>query len=100
MAALIVVVPRQYSTAGKDMLLGISKRGHSQLCCCLFHGSRSVIQWRSERSTRWSGWPKKFQQTKSANVVCVVMTDKLVTISRAVMLKELRPPLWQDSCHC
>jgi len=90
LAAWIGLVPRQYSTGGKDTLLGISKRGDSHLRRCLIHGARSIIQWHSESSQRWSSWLKKLQSTKPANVVCVALANKLARIVWAVMVKEPR----------
>lgn len=90
MAAWIGLVPRQYSTGGKDKLLGISKRGDSHLRRCLIHGARSVIQWHSETSSRWRNWLSRLQQTKAPNVVCVAMANKLARIAWAVMTKEAR----------
>jgi hypothetical protein len=37
------VVPRQYSTGGKQKLLGISKRGNRYLRRMLIHGARAVL---------------------------------------------------------
>ena len=44
MAAWLGLVPRQYSTGGKPMLLGISKRGDTYLRTLLVHGARSVVR--------------------------------------------------------
>ncbi len=42
-AAWVGVVPRQYSTGGKQKLFGISKRGNVYLPRMLIHGSRAVL---------------------------------------------------------
>ena len=42
MAAALGLTPRQYSSGGKDRLLGISKRGDAYLRCLLVHGARSA----------------------------------------------------------
>ena len=36
-------MPRQHSSEGKDVLLGISKRGDRYLRSLLVHGARSVV---------------------------------------------------------
>jgi Transposase IS116/IS110/IS902 family len=41
--AWVGVVPRQYSTGGKQKLLGISKRGNIYLRRMLIHGARAVL---------------------------------------------------------
>ena len=38
------LVPKQHSSGGKTVLLGISKRGDRYLRCLLVHGARSVLQ--------------------------------------------------------
>ena len=43
MAASLGLTPRQYSSGGKERLLGISKRGDAYLRTLLIHGARSVI---------------------------------------------------------
>ena len=44
LAAWLGLVPRQHSSGGKPMLLGISKRGDAYLRTLLIHGARSVIR--------------------------------------------------------
>ena len=43
LAAWLGVVPKQYSTGGKQKLLGISKRGNIYLRRMLIHGARAVL---------------------------------------------------------
>ena len=43
LAAYIGLVPRQHSSGGKNVLLGISKRGDTYLRTLLIHGGRAVI---------------------------------------------------------
>ncbi|GAB3032752.1 IS110 family RNA-guided transposase [Bowmanella dokdonensis] len=85
MAAWIGLVPRQHSTGGKDTLLGISKRGNSQLRRCLIHGARSVIQWHQGRTDLWSGWLQRLKAHKAANIVCCALANKLARIAWAIM---------------
>lgn len=43
LAAWLGLVPKQHSSGGKNVLLGISKRGDTYLRTLLIHGARSVI---------------------------------------------------------
>jgi transposase len=43
MAARLGLVPRQYSTGGKTILLGMSKRGNSYVRRLLLQGARSCV---------------------------------------------------------
>src|SRR3954452_22359445 len=42
-AAWLGLVPRQYSTGDKPLLLGISKRGNNYLRTLFVHGARAVL---------------------------------------------------------
>ena len=44
LAAWMGLVPRQHSSGGKPVLLGISKRGDCYLRTLLVHGARAVIR--------------------------------------------------------
>jgi transposase len=49
LAAIEGVVPRQHSTGGKAILLGISKRGDRYLRTLLIHGARAVVyRWKDK----------------------------------------------------
>ena len=43
-AAYVGLVPRQHSSGGKNVLLGISKRGDTYLRTLLIHGGRAVVR--------------------------------------------------------
>src|SRR4029434_6205051 len=51
-AAWLGLVPRQYSTGGKERLLGISKRGDSYLRKRLIHGARATLRWVGRKTDR------------------------------------------------
>lgn len=50
LAAWLGLVPRQYSSGNKQMLLGISKRGDSYIRTLLIHGARAFISLAKRRS--------------------------------------------------
>ena len=43
-SAYVGLVPRQHSSGGKNVLLGISKRGDAYLRTLLIHGGRAVVR--------------------------------------------------------
>jgi transposase len=53
LAAWLGLVPRQHSSGGKQLLLGISKRGDTYLRTLLIHGARAVNRV-AERKTRYA----------------------------------------------
>jgi transposase len=50
-AAWVGLVPREYSTGGKQRLLGISNRGNSYLRKLFIQGARAVLQFRDKQSS-------------------------------------------------
>ena len=55
-SAAVGLVPKQHSSGGKTVLLGISKRGDRYLRCLLVHGARSVLRRAPGKDDRLSRW--------------------------------------------
>ena len=84
-AAWVGVVPRQYSTGGKQKLFGISKRGNVYLRRMLIHGARAVL-FRIKYDTGGFGqWVHRLSQRAPRNKVIVAIANKLARIAWAVL---------------
>jgi len=84
-AAWVGVVPRPYSTGGKQKLYGISKRGNIDLRRMLIHGARSVL-FRVKYDTGGFGqWVHRLAQRAPRNQVVVAIANKLARIAWAVL---------------
>src|SRR6516225_9186829 len=84
-AAWVGVVPRQYSTGGKQRLYGISKRGNIYLRRMLIHGARAVL-FRIKHDTGGFGqWVHRLAQRAPRNKVIVAIANKLARIAWAVL---------------
>jgi len=84
-AAWVGVVPRQYSTGGKQKLLGISQRGNVYLRRMLIHGARAVL-FRIHYDTGGFGqWVQRLAQRAPRNKVIVAIANKLARIAWAVL---------------
>ena len=84
-AAWLGVVPRQYSTGGKQKLFGISKRGNVYLRRMLIHGARAVLL-RVKYDTGGLGqWVHRLAQRAPHNKVVVAIANKLARIAWAVL---------------
>ena len=84
-AAWVGVVPRQYSTGGKQKLFGISKRGNVYLRRMLIHGARAVL-FRIKYDTGGFGqWVQRLAQRAPRNKVVVAIANKLARIAWAVV---------------
>ena len=56
LSAWMGIVPGEYSTGGKQKLLGISKRGNKYLRRLFVQGARSVLQQRHKKAPGLSSW--------------------------------------------
>ena len=74
-SAWIGIVPRQHSTGGKQVLLGISKRGDTYLRTLLIHGARAVIR-SAERKPDADPWLTKLLARRNKNVAAVALANK------------------------
>lgn len=85
MAAWMGLVPRQYSTGGKQRLLGISKRGNKTLRCLFVHGARAMMSRLGRNEGPYDMWLLKLRESKPFNVVCIALANKLARIAWAVL---------------
>jgi transposase len=94
-AAWLGLVPRQYSTGGKQKLLSISKRGNRYLRHLFVHGARAVLRYREKQSSGLSAWLGKLISRVHHNVAAVALANKLARMAWAVLAKgeTYRPPL-------
>ncbi|TCK37107.1 transposase [Paraburkholderia sp. BL8N3] len=84
LAAWLGLVPRQNSSGGKNVLLGISKRGDTYLRTLLIHGARSVMQ-AARRKECKSGWLHDLLQRRNANVAAVALANKNARVVWALL---------------
>ena len=85
MAASIGLTPKQFSSGGKDRLLGISKRGDAYMRTILIHGARSVIIHAKHRDDRLSLWVTELAKRSHTNVAAVALANKTVRMAWAMM---------------
>ena len=76
-AASLGLVPRQYSTGGKNTLLGISKRGDKTLRRLLVQCARAYMQRLHLQSGRVAEWVREMLTRRHSNVVACALANKL-----------------------
>ncbi len=86
-SAWLGLVPRQHSTGGKPVLLGISKRGNTYLRTLFIHGARSVLQASTGKTDRFSLWANALVARRGHNKACVAVANKLARIAWVIMAK-------------
>jgi transposase len=76
-AASIGLVPRQYSTGGKNNLLGISKRGDKNIRRLLVQCARAYMQRLERQTDRMAQWVRSMLTRRHSNVVACALANKL-----------------------
>ena len=87
-SACLGLVPGQHSSGGKDVLLGISKRGDGYLRTVLIHGARSVILQAGKHPDRLNRWVLRLCESRGKNVATVALANKLARIGWAVLRQQ------------
>jgi transposase len=85
LAAWLGLVPRQHSSGGKPVLLGISKRGDVYLRTLLIHGARAVISHIEHRCDQAESWLKRLLGRRNRNVSAVALANKNARVVWALL---------------
>lgn len=84
-AASLGLVPRQHTTGGKPLLLGISKRGDKYIRMLLIHGARSVINRVEGKCDKRSRWLRSLVERRGKNKAAVALANKNARIIWALL---------------
>lgn len=87
-AASLGIVPRQHSSGGKPVLLGISKRGNRYIRTLLIHGARAVLRTCENKEDKLSVWLQKLIKRRGFNVAAVALANKNARILWALANKK------------
>jgi transposase len=87
LTAWLGLVPRQQSTGGKAILLGISKRGNGYMRRLLIHGARSCVMRLNRSNDRLGGWLDQLRTRMHVNKVIVALAAKLARIAWVILTK-------------
>lgn len=84
-SASLGLVPRQHSSGGKEVLLGISKRGDKYLRSLLIHGARSVVLHARNKDDALSRWVNRLRERRGVNKTAVALANKLARMGWALL---------------
>ena len=84
-AASLGLVPRQHSTGGKNVLLGISKCGDRYLRSLLVHGARAVVNQAKGKDDPLSRWINRIHEKRGRNKAVVAMANKMARMGWAIL---------------
>jgi transposase len=87
LAAWLGLVPKQHSTGGTPTLLGISKRGNSDVRKLLIHGARAVLRHLKGNTDVWSRWLQGVEHRRGTNRACVVHANKVARVAWVLLAR-------------
>ena len=85
LAAWVGLVPRQFSSGDRKVLMGISKRGSQHLRSLLVHGARSVVRTAPNKTDPNNQWINQLRQRRGFNRATVAVANKNARIIWAVL---------------
>lgn len=83
--AALGIVPRQHSSGGKPVMLGISKRGNKQLRTLLIHGARAVVSRIGDKDDELSCWIRAVVARAGIHKATVAYANKMARMGWAVL---------------
>ena len=86
-SASLGLVPRQYSTGGKTVLLNISKRGDKYLRRLFVQCSHSIMRAINKREDALGAWVRNLLTRKHPNKVACALANKLACIVWSVLAR-------------
>ena len=90
-SAWLGLTPRQHSTGGKPVLLGISKRGNRYLRTMLVHGARAVLRTAEAKDKKdpFSRWAREVATRRGRHKAMLAIANKMARIGWVVLAKNL-----------
>lgn len=86
-AAWVGLTPREHSSGGQSIRLGISKRGNRYLRTLLIHGARAVLKARTNRPEHAQDWAVRVHQRRGHNVAAVAQANKTARRAWALLTR-------------
>jgi len=84
-SASLGIVPRQHTSGGKVVLLGITKRGDRYMRTQLIHGARAVLAHAEHSEDNLSRWARGVKARRGGAVATVAVANKLARIAWALV---------------
>lgn len=86
-SAALGLVPRQYSTGGREVLLGITKRGNRHVRSQVINGAQAVLKYAAHKEDALSRWVVKLKAKHGHNKAVVALANKLVRIAWVIIAR-------------
>src|SRR5215467_5080529 len=86
LAAWIGLVPKQYTTGGKDKLGRITKQGNRYLRWLLVAGAMAVIRYAQKHGTLKRPWLGRLMERRPTKLAAVALANKIARIAWAIIV--------------
>lgn len=83
-SAFLGLVPRQYSSGGKSILKGISKRGDRRTRMLLIQGALAALNHAKRKPDAYHRWASALKERKGTKVAVVALANKIARICWAL----------------
>lgn len=89
-SAALGLVPRQYSSGGKERLYGITKKGNPYVRSLVIHGARSVVMHAKKKNDALSLWINRLVEKRGFNKAAVALANKMIRVAWVVIARQER----------
>jgi len=79
-AASIGLVPREYSSGGKQKLGRITKRGNAYLRKLLVQGAISILRYAEQATDKLSCWGRRVKERRGHQIAAVALANKMARV--------------------
>jgi len=87
-AAWLGLVPKQYSSGGRERLGRVSKAGQADIRRLLIIGAMSRMTWRARKSIREGSWLARMMTRKPKMLVAIALANKMARTIWAMLTKQ------------
>ena len=87
-AAWLGLVPKQYSSGGRERLGRVSKAGQADIRRLLIIGAMSRMTWRARKSIREGSWLARMMTRKPKMLVAIALAKKMARTIWAMLTKQ------------
>jgi transposase len=89
LSAWLGLVPRQYSSGGKERLGRVSKAGQADIRRLLIIGAMSRLNWLGRKSIPERSWLARMMARKPKMLVAIALANKMARMIWAMLTKEI-----------
>jgi transposase len=86
-SAALGLVPRQHTTGGREVLLGITKHGDRYVRSQVVNGAQAVLRHAANKDDSLSRWVMRIKTERGHNKAVIALANKLVRIAWVIIAR-------------